>query len=223
MNRARAIKLLEMLRLRTEARGATPAEAAQAAELAEKLIKRYGIDERAGQTDGVASMQLECKVIPWWAKLLAFGIERRFQLQDGTYERRVGVRAVVTFRGEQHIASVAAWLFRAVANDLVTRATREARRHQLSGGDLVSFRNKFCQSAALEVYERLNPPTEQQRIAAQAELDASESRCSRRPPKPLSPIEMQAMMAGSEAGRDVSIATNAVGRAPTPLLSRGDV
>ena len=227
MNRAKAIKLLDMLRRRTEANGATPAEAMQAVELAEKLMKRYKInadDVVESDEPTSSSMELQSKLCPWWASLLAFAIERRFKLKETRVLRRVGKNAVVSFVGAQHVASVAAWLFAAIANDVVTRATRQAREAKVAGGALVKFRNQFCQSAALELYERLNPPTEQQRIAwRQRAEEESESRCSRRRErevKPLSREELLAMYQGAAAGRDVSIDTNAISSGePIPLLT----
>ncbi|MBP87009.1 MAG: hypothetical protein CMJ64_09890 [Planctomycetaceae bacterium] len=217
MNRERAIKLLEMLRRRTEARGATPAEAAQAVELAERLMKRYGIEVRDVESESKAtsSMEMQTKVCPWWARLIIFGIERRFKLKDTAYRRRTGRNAVVSFVGAEHIASVAAWLFRAIVNDIVTRAEKQARRVGVRGSSLIKFRT----SASLELLDRLNPRTEQQRIAA-AELaeEQRESQCSRKV-KPLSPEELLAIVGGAEAGRDVSIAANAVGGDRTALLS----
>lgn len=218
--RKKARRLLEMLRMRTEARGATPAEAAQAANLAEKLIKRFGL-----QSDGKAKQEteLDSKVFPTWARVLAWGICDRFEL-EGQYTRQKGKRAAAIFLGAEHNASVGCWLFDAVATDLQRSACNDARAAGLKGARLVVFRNAFLRAAAWEVYRRLNAKQiERRRIEAEqsaaAEGDTHEPRRkAKKKPRSLSKADQRAeqirtaaMLSGIKAGREVAISADVIG------------
>jgi len=231
MNRDQAKQLLERLRMRTEARGATAAEAAQAADLAEKIIRRYGLDQ---ETDPHAPQQADVETgqrrVPVWAIALAMGIEKRFHV--ASYIRKHGEqRGNVVFEGPEHRVRVACWLFRAVATDLRRACDRSAREHGRAGPALVRFRNQYLSAAAWEVYERLNPERVaemRRKIAEQAEQVA---RGERPPSKPVkfskralqaaSRFDRDADRCGMAAGREVSIDANVLSepRQPAAVLA----
>lgn len=233
MDLARAKKLLEMLRRRTEERGATPAEAAQAAELAEKIIHRYGLDEAVQQTDHAAGVELRDKRLPGWAQTLALAIKTRFKLEASTHVR-TGKPAAVSFHGPEHAVRVAVWLYAAIAKDLDCRAHWEARVLNRRGPALVTFRNQFRQSAAFEVNKRLNP--EVHRRAAEevaAMMEAAAAKRKNRPARKckqsatdldrLRRFDCEAYEAGIRAGQEVSIDTNVLpDEAPRPLAMLED-
>ena len=217
----RAKALLERLRVRTEARGATPAEAAAAAELVDKICRRYGLDKPSDDRSscdrpGKAGQQLEEARCPGWVMNLALCVALRFRCECG-YTWQIGERSTVIFTGEEHLASVAQWLFSAVYLDLRRRSHYAALAHDMKGPKRKHFRTVFCESASWEVVRRMRPPQKKpsmrELIVAQAAADAIKDKPSRKPPKPkeLSADDLIACLVGQKAGRDVSIDTNAVG------------
>lgn len=212
MNRDQAKALLERLRMRTEARGATPAEAAQAAELAERIIRRYGLDRDAAATTEEQHELLERRWPPW-ATVLGMAIERRFALR-GAMIRQRGERCRIAFTGPEHSCRVAVWLFRALEKDIRQSAERSAREAGRSGGDLVRWRNEFATAAAWSLFDRLNP-IDAKRIKSRpcvVEESPPPRRKQRgRKVRRLTTEQMSAMLAGSLAGRGMAIDTNVIG------------
>lgn len=153
MNKQDAAKLLERLRLRTEARGATAAEAAAAAELAERIIQRYGLD-RDSAAAGSETHVLGQNRLPSYAAVLATAMTRRFGC-SGDYTWSRGERCVVRFQGPEHACRVACWLFAAVVRDLDRMAAEHVATRQVKGAGSYRLRNRFRLGAAWEVHRRL--------------------------------------------------------------------
>ncbi len=212
MNIDKAKRLLAHLRNRTEARGATAAEAAQAAELAERIMRRFGLDDQA-TVDEKLELEMPTKVFPVWARILMWALESRFGV-SGQYVIRRGEQSRAQFVGPEHRVSVAAWLFRAVGNDLHKASDRTAREAGYTGPELVKFRNSFSTSAAWEVYMRLLPRSKRSKV------DDEPPKTNRRPrkSKPMSYTEFAAISTGSAFGRTVPLDTNAIGETETLAL-----
>lgn len=206
---------IRKLLVRTEDNGATPAEAAQAMELAAKLMNKAGISEAevSGQKQGEEKMELASSRVPPWCEVLAWAIERGFKVECVITRWRGGRRnAVFTFRGPEHHASVAAWLFQAVCNDLLKLANREARAAGCKAGKLVEYRNSFLKEAAWEIWDRLSPNNQQAIEAVDEKLEAAGCKPARPRKVPrLTETQLAAAMRGSAVGKEVSLATNAVG------------
>lgn len=221
----KAKSLLEKLRTRTIARGATAAEAAQAAELADRIIKRYGLDDI--QVDqATESVLCEFKKIPrfWYSVGPAiadhFGVKVRYK-RDGPS---------IVFIGKPHLASVAAWLFEAIKNDIDKQSYQAAKDNGLSGGKLRSFRNEFSRSAGGRVMVRMwklkqSPETEVEvSQAARDRWDAERRRDKERLKRRLGKMTFAQRRAferketekgfadelGREFGEKISIDANAV-------------
>ena len=227
-NRTEASKardLLEKLQARTEARGATPAEALQAAKLAERIAKRHGLDlnaERKFESVYTTSQ----KTFPRWKCILAWAIRDRFGV-TAEYGTAKGRSAAIRFSGPEHLASVAAWLFRAIEAEIDKRSYMAARSLGLKGGNLRSFRLEFSRGAAREVWSRLvprpepapdrKPMTAEERDRLRKECDDLEEKERKRLLK-LSPAKLQreiyarlARMKGSDLGKEIPINTNVMG------------
>jgi len=203
--------ILEKLRVRTEARGATAAEAVQAAQLAEKVARRYGLD--INPIDGARSHIISEKRLPSWVKILLWAMDRKFGIQI-TYRYGLGRPVEIKFVGPDHLTNVAVWLFKAIRNDLDKQSYVAARAMGKKGGALVRFRNQFRVAAAWELHARLNPPPEAA-IAEAEKRQASKSNQSRRKPKNKTMAQLQqeaddwkAMLYGTKAGKQISIDTN---------------
>lgn len=172
MDREKAARLLEMLRMRTEQRGATPAEAAQASDLAAKIIERYGLDAHGSPASDNAERGVECgqKSYADWIDTLAFAIRRRFDLRTSV-QAQTGKNVTVRFIGPEHRAKIACWLFRAIEKDMRRMARRECSYRDLTGGAMVRFRNQYFDSFTMTIWERLDPRTPEQKAAAKKEFD----------------------------------------------------
>jgi hypothetical protein len=210
MNREQAQELLEKLRRRTEERGATPAEAAQAAELAEKIIQRYHLDTQTNQTSEAETTFGENRM-PRWAHILCWAIQRRMHCEGG-YWNQVRRPVVIVFRGEEHRTRVAAWLFKAIAGDLEKRSRSAAEKLGFRGSQSVRYRNRFKVGAAWELYRRMvpMPPKPPENASTRAESPEKPSR-RRRAPRPMSAAQFAEFMYyqdGAEAGREISISTD---------------
>lgn len=210
MTREQAIELLEKLRRRTESRGATPAEAAQAAELAERIIARYGLDAAATESCEHEEELAERRWPPY-ASILGMAIEKRFGL-SGRMVRQPGEPCRILFIGPEHHCRVACWLFGALARDIRSRAERSARENGLSGPALVRWRNEFSTSAAWRLFDRLSPEAAKAIEARPCVVDDSPPPRKQRRHKVrrLTKVQMAAMIAGFEAGRVMSIDTNVI-------------
>jgi hypothetical protein len=206
MNREQAVKLLERLRMRTEARGATAAEAAAAAELAEKIIQRYGLDRNATATS-TESHVLGQNRLPSYAAVLAQALIQRFKC-DGDYLFVRGQRTIVRFHGPEHTCRVACWMFAAIIKDLDRLS---AQYVHASGATGLRLRNRFRLGAAWEVHWRLNPP------AQRALAEATEKETVRRRPRNCrrreirDTAEWEAVRAGREAGQQIKLSTDVLG------------
>lgn len=212
--RERAERLLARLRMRTEARGATAAEAAAAAELAERIIQRYGLDRQAACADATETHQMPYKRMPGWACVLAMGICKYFGC-EGQYTRQRGQRTSVIFHGQEHRVAVAAWLFAAVAKDLDARAVSEQRslgKVQCS----LRWRNKFRLAAAWEVYGRMLPVQQLAEEVKSAKRQVPVRRWRNR--RELSALmeDNFAMVCGARCGREIDLNTNVLGRRGSP-------
>lgn len=225
MNVEKAKHLLSMLRNRTEQRGATPAEAAQAAVLAEKLIKRFGLDELSPE-ETEQTIELKHKIFPLWASTLAWAVRKRFKCET-TFTRQVGARSTVTFRGAEHNVTVATWLFMAVGKDLHRSARVHAWKANLKGPAMVRFRNRFLNAASWEVFERLNPREVELAISEASEAVIEKPKRSCKPRKRKKPtkqelerqlLDSQAFMSGVVAGQQVQIGTDVLGGDSKPKL-----
>ena len=201
MDRAKAKRLLKMLQERTEQRGATAAEAAQAAELAAKIIERYGLDAESTEK---FIMSAELGEGQWrrWATLLGAGIARRFSIEVGRWKTPRGVKSRVQFSGPEHQVRVAVWLFRAVEKDMRRMADAAAIARDLSGPEKLSFKNEFMLSAAWCVHTRLNPPTEAE-LTEYWEAQRGEDRSRRS--KHYEPKNADAFLAGAKAGEAIKL------------------
>lgn len=219
MNIEKAKLLLEKLRVRTEGRGATTAEAIQAAELAEKIASRYGLDVNQTST-GSRTHRMKEKRFPKWANILLWGLDRRFDIVT-RYATGGGIPVEVIFDGPEHLVKVATWLFKAIVKDLDKQSYLAARAMGCKGGDLVRFRNEFRTSACWRIYTRLNPPTEAELIEARKQADKAienalkqdNSKCKRMKPWTQSDsrkaaLKLKARKYGVKAGDEISIDTN---------------
>lgn len=210
--REKALRLLERLRLRTEARGATAAEAAQAAELAERIVLRYGLDQ--GQGQGQPESQRACEVggrTPQWATILGWAIEKRLACRV-KHRRGGGLPRAVVFCGEEHRVRVAQWLFLAIAKDLHRLADDAAAEHQFCGADRTSFKAKFRTTAAWQIHFRMNPPPQlSQADLLRIEQESAKRRARRKRDALYSPVAEAAFYGGIKAGSEIEIGTNAVG------------
>jgi hypothetical protein len=220
-----ARQLLDRLRMRTEQRGATAGEAAAAATLAERIIRRYGLDDYRGGGTSRESHVMGCNRLPSWAACLAAGICHRFGC-TGQYTRCRGERTTVVFEGAEHAVRVACWLFGAVVKDLDRLARSAALEAQVVGGDGVRWKNRFRLGAAIEVSARLNP-------VPLRDMTRRADECEEGPRKPVKPIrnkrellraiqEQTAYAAGAEAGRRLQLETAVIGdRTPERLRLEG--
>ena len=207
MNQDDAKRLLERLRLRTESRGATAAEAAAAAELAERIIRRYGLDRHSAATV-TGSFVFGQNKLPSYAAVLATGIVRRFGC-EGDYRWARGERCVVRFRGPEHACRVASWLFAAVVKDLDAMAMRHVTERKVSGAVALRLRNRFRLGAAWEVYRRLNA---EQLLETNGVGPSKASRTRRRRSRVIrDPAEWEAIEAGQAAGRQIQLSTDVLG------------
>ena len=214
MNIEKAKRYLEKLRAWTEARGATASEAVQAAELAEKIAERYGLDA-SEDADIEARIQLRYRRCPKWCVVLASAIGVRFQV-EACGLRGGGLPCEVMFVGAPHRANVAAWLFRSVRNEIERSAVMAAGANDMRGGDLVRFRNQFCYVAALKIHSRLNPVSDARKLELQRQVEKENERPSRRRrsakslAKQSKPFDMTAHRLGMEAGKAVPLDDNAL-------------
>jgi hypothetical protein len=208
MDREKARQLLDKLRMRTEARGATPAEAASAAALAAKIIERYGLNE-SNAAEVEHTHALDEKRFPRWAHVLGWAIEERFGC-SGRYQWRVGQRAAIVFRGPEHLARVSCWLFAAIAKDLDQRSRRAGDTHGVSGTQLRKFRNEFRKAACWEVWRRMRPPREQLK-GAPVESPKASPRRTRKKVSRISSDDWVAIEAGMLCGREISLDTDVIG------------
>jgi hypothetical protein len=215
MKREQAIKLLERLRMRTEQRGATPAEAAQAAELAQKIIARFNLSCEE-QIEAAKCVETGQKQRGKWIELLGGALRKKFCLNRAEGIRTSAKNYLVRFQGPEHAVSVACWLFRAIELDMRKLAAFEAIKLDLKGADLVRFRSEFMYSCAARIYVLLNPWTEEE----QARFDAimEEDDCKPSKPKKLTALQlkqslvaMQAARAGYHAAEQIKLGTDAVG------------
>jgi hypothetical protein len=228
MDREKAARLLDMLRMRTEERGATPAEAAQAADLASKIIDRYGLDEATCGNAGKSESAVECgqKAYSDWINTLASAICQRFEL-TAKVVTRTGRNAIVRFVGPEHRVRVALWLFRAIEKDMRRMAAAECSRRDLSGGKMVRFRNQYFDSFSLTIWSRLDPRTPEQIEAAHKELRERLEKL----PKPIRPcnikhyshmneLDWEASRAGDAAAESIELGTDVLpgSTAREPLL-----
>ena len=173
MNKEKANAILAKLRTRTEDRGATPAEAEQAAITAERIAKRYGLD--IDPPDGESFIDLKHKRWQWWAHNLAYCMSKRFGI-TGYCEHIRGKPFRVLFRGAEHRVSVAIWLFQAIQKDLDSRSYVAARSQGYRGASLTSFRNEFRNAAVAKIFERLFPgEVARMRIEHEAEKAKSDA------------------------------------------------
>ena len=204
-------ELLRKLLVRREDRGATPAEAAQAIELASKLMKKYGlaVGDVADTPTRDESVQLQTKRPKHWVRALVVILADHFRCEAVQREHWRGV--VFTFRGPEHLAAVACWLFRAVANELYNSATRSARQAGCRGAKIEQYRCSFLQAAIWSIDNRLDPPTpltdeEREKLLAEARKHVITHKAPR-----LSEQQLLAMCNGREFGGNVSLSTNAIG------------
>lgn len=213
-----AARLLDRLRMRTEARGATAAEAAAAAELAERIIKRYSLD-RDATGRAIESHVCGTARMPSYAVVIAIGLCRRFGV-EGDYSRQRGERCIVRFWGPEHTCRVACWLFAAVLKDLDKLSAQhvDSCRQRLNQGKRLRLRNRFRTGAAWEIFRRLNPASKR---GESQEADGSKSKRPRRRlrrPDRLTEDEYMAIVAGQIAGREIQLSTDVLaGRAPDRL------
>lgn len=226
--RNKAIRMLEMLRVRTEARGATPAEAEQAARMADRIMKRYNLNGDE-QIEANADIEPGTNKVEGWAYTLMQAIARRFEVK-ASYREVVGHKSVVRFTGPEHRIAVAKWLFLAIAKDLNKRSHIEGRTAGLTGGKFRSFRLQFRQAAAFAILRRFfDDPfgvsevvvsdEERERYAKQRKQQ--EEREKKRISKMSKKQRMEQLKAellrrhaansGNQFGNEVAIDTNAVG------------
>lgn len=215
--------LLDKLRTRTVARGATAAEAQQAAELAEKIIARYGLHETKTE-DCLESVSCGFKKIPIWWIIVGHAIARRFGVKSRFRDRD----RAASFFGPPHLASVAAWLFRAIKDDIDKNSYQSAKEAGFSGGKLRSFRVAFSLSAACRVSDRIEPIPikdivvtkadeerwEKQRLRRQRNKQrrlASMTIDQRREIQKKNDLKKLSREIGSKFGNEIPIETNAVG------------
>lgn len=210
IERQKARRLLEMLRLRTQERGATASEAAQAAELAEKIMQRFGIgfkDENAAFRCTMAQ-----KRFPGWAKTLLSAVITRFEVRAEVATQK-GKKVIVKFIGPEHRANVAAWLFVAIRSDLDKRSYMAAGAFGKKGPQLVRFRNRFRQSACFEIDRRLNPLPDCEPLSEE-EVERIDRECKARfakmNEKQIASLveDAKARLHGTKFGQEVSIDTN---------------
>jgi hypothetical protein len=206
----RAKALLEKLRVRTVARGATAAEAETAATTAARICERYGLNMPSPDASTQMGAELEGSLCPAWVYCLALAIADRFQC-DSYYTTARGERATVVFVGEEHLASVATWLFGAVYLDIRRRSHWSAMAHDARGPARVKHRRLFSECAAWEVALRLSPP----KVApAREEGVGSETQPTKKRRgrvERLTESELAAVIGGARFGRECAVGTNAVG------------
>lgn len=214
-----AVRLLDRLRMRTEARGATAAEAAAAAELAERIIERYGLD-RDATSRATESHVCGTARMPSYAVVIAVGLCRRFNV-EGDYSRQRGERCIVRFSGPEHTCRVACWLFAAVLQDLDKLSAQhvDSCLQRLNQGKRLRLRNRFRTGAAWEIFRRLHPAGLKR--GESQEADGSKSKRPRRRlrrPDRLTEDEYMAIVSGKIAGREIQLSTDVLaGRAPDRL------
>lgn len=228
MDRDKAARLLDMLRMRTEARGATPAEAAQAAELAAKIIQRYGLDDTCGKRPTQSALECGQKKRAAWIITLASAIGRRFDL-NAELATCTGRNAIVRFIGPEHRVNVALWLFRAIEKDMRRMVSAECSRRGLKGGRLVRFRNQYFDSFTLTIWARLDPRSPEQ-IEADAKRirDQLQEHPRQQPTRALKrfsqmdDLDWQASRAGGAAAESISLSTSVIsGDKAAPMLIGG--
>ena len=206
----RAKRLLEKLLTRTQARGATVAEAETAAELAAKICQRYGLDADNVQCTTAEQDSDFGGKIPRWASMLSHGFHKRFGVE--VLRKTQYGRHVIVFRGEEHVVRVAHWLYTAIVRDLDKLSRVSAEEHGLTGPALTKYRNHFRNSAAFAIWMRMDPPPP---ITAEemAKVDAKIKRqlAKRKPAVPAPFHDYVAMAAGDRVGRELSLSTAAVG------------
>ena len=221
MNLPKAKQLLERLRMRTESRGATPAEAVQAAELAERIAKRYGLDiETVGDVD--RRYAIAEKRMPSWVNVLICALQIRFKIR-AKYTVQTGKPVEIIFTGPDHLVGVSIWLFKAIRIDLHKRSTMAAGAMALKGGPMVRFKNQFKLNAVLEINRRLNPPEPTTITPEELEawLEKQNSRrkknaCKKTPKQRRKMLQrelydMLAFEHGRKAGKQIEIDTNVIG------------
>jgi hypothetical protein len=208
MDREKAIRLLEMLRRRTEARGATAAEAAQAAELASKIAERYGLDKSNFDSVQRVGVELGQKQMPRWGIVLALAIAKRFKLQSHYIAQR-GLSAKVVFSGPEHLVGVACWLFRAIEIDMRRAVDREMALSAICGSDRVRFRNEFCKSCVWAVYRRLIPVTTE--VATKQNATCVERKATKKKHKLPSKRDVDAWLSGTATGETIRLSTDVLG------------
>ncbi len=212
MNIEKAKELIEKLITRTEARGATPSEAIQAAELAEKIAKRYGLDVPVGdQVDQVRSLTMTS--VPHWAKILLWAVQTRFDVAICHTKCKPWI---VQFEGPEHRTKVALWLFNAIRKDLDKQSYIAGRSSGKKAGKLLRFRNQFRLAAARKVARRLNPIVlSPERIAELKKQFEATAKKSTRKPRRLTKAEIDriesdhlASQYGRFAGDNIKLDTN---------------
>ena len=224
--KAKAMRMLEMLRVRTESRGATPAEAEQAAIMVDRICNRYGIDPKE-VSSSEAYFKMPTNKFPSRSYSIARCVISRMGIEHSILQR-TGHSSWVKFSGPEHLVSVACWLFHAIVNDIANRSQDACQNTGLNRVDNRAFREKFRMSAAFAVQDRLAPEVRVEiNISAedlQKERDFMErcdqrekarlkkmTRSERREHKKKQQLERRALLLGVKCGMQVEIGTNAVG------------
>ena len=205
----KAKDLWRKLLTRTTDRGATPAEAMQAADLAARMAEKYGFDQ--SQKTFNAAVKPKLKSLPDWHRSLSFAIVKRFAIS----KRHNGAKTI--FQGPEHLASVAAWLFAAVVSDINKQSRRAGVCQGYSGNGLRYFRIQFSEMAVHQLKYRLQPGFAEEMESYRDQFRESGYFKSEKWKKRARKIERienkyaDAISAGIKCGDEIPIDTNVVG------------
>lgn len=209
MDVEKARHLLERLRARTETRGATAAEAEAAANLAAKIIERFGLQEE--NLEFVSTYRLSEKRREIWIMVLLQCVESKFKIKI-FYCREIGQSMEIEFQGPEHVVRVARWLFLALYIDIRKRSWVAGKALGRKGSMLTKFRREFSEGAVVAIHDRMRT-AQQPQLVEESPDSKSKSGCKAR----RSSLDFQAIKYGRQFGREVSLDTNAVGQAQFKL------
>ncbi len=220
---AKIIERVKKLLAVTTERGATEGEQENAMRAAQQLLAAHGLSridaENAAGSRPVAGVSevltdVKFKRPPAWIRRLAMVVAAGFECQSGTFKFPGGEESFYVV-GMEADASVAAWLFVRLKEELESRSRAEADLWCRRGGKRTTFRRRFHDGATIVIQQRLAAARRATRESvprsgalAVRKGDAIEqyNRENKVSPRDIpQPTRGAGMQAGMAAGWDVSI------------------
>lgn len=239
MDRETVIATVQKLLNVTVDRGATPAEQANAAAAAQRLLLKFGLSmqEVSNTVDDVfieGHIPLSSRRVPSWIATLASGIETFFGVSMFHVYRPINKESSqLAFVGDRVGVKLATWLFDKVKRDIYAGCLREMSTVKvMSRKERNKWQESFFEAAALAVHNRLAEARRnalRQNSKANALIVQNEGAIRRHIAEKYGPManakvqkpgvdSAEGLIAGYRVGSEISIATNALEADPQKQL-----